>query len=176
MKKTKIILNLLSCFFIPLVVVILFILCSGNNTSETSTIVSKGQLLQTGQRNIPVSQEITPFPSTASSTKLNKDDVDKFIAAYYQAGRKGTNIFKKNKLQDDLVISEEFQIENERYLAQREKLINCVVGIFNKYGFAGAVIGLTGISLIIWFGIATVCEFIKYLILRFLAYVVSRLV
>ena len=169
MKKTKIILNLLSYLFIPFVVVILLIFCFRDNTSKTS----KEQFLQTVKINIPASQEY----DTTASANLNRVDVDEFIAAYYQAGRKGINIFKSKDAQDDLLITdEEFQIVNKRHFAQREKLINCVVGTYNKFGFTGAVIGLIGISVIIWFGIAIICEFIKYLILRFFGYVVSRLV
>lgn len=147
--------------------IILLILSFGENTPKTS----KELWLKTEDSNIPVS-----FSGNSSTSKLDRAEVDEFIAAYYQAGRKRTNIFERKYVHDNFVTNEEFQIQNEKHLAQREKLINYVFGIFNKYGFTGAVIGLTGISLIVWFGIATISEFIKYLILRFLGYVVSRLV
>lgn len=175
MKRRELFLDLLICLIITLVVLILLVLCPAKNTT---TSISDKRWLQTTEykNNFSASRKIVHSSDITTSRKSNRSDIDEFIAAYYHAGRKGFNIFKRNELQDDLVTDEEFQIENERHLAQREKLINFVLGMYSKYGFTSTVIGLTGASLIIWFGVAALCEFIKYLILRFFGYVVSRLV
>lgn len=175
MKRRELFLDLVIYMIITFVVLILLALCPSKNTSKR---ISDDKWLQTAnhRNNTRASHKISHSSDITTSGKSNRSDVDEFIAAYYQAGNKGINLFNRKGVQDDFVVDEEFHFENERYLAQREKLINCIVGMFNKFGFAGVVIGLTGIFLIIWFGIATICEFIKYLILRFLGYVVSLFV
>ena len=173
MKRRELFLDLLICLIITLVLSFLLILCSGNNTLETSKTISQEQWSHPREGKTNASQESIPFSSISTSMK---PDVDEFIAAYYKAGRKKTGIFNRKDAQDDLFLEEELNSTNVKYLAQREKLIDCVLGMYRKFGFTGTVIGLTGISLIIWFGVATLCEFIKYLILRFFGYVVSRLV
>lgn len=117
------------------------------------------------------------FPAPAASSGPDQLDIDAIIAKHYKASRKGIEyMFGSKDMQTDPGIQTEIKNMEDQYAIEHQALITYLVGMVKRYGLTGTVIVFTSVLLTIWFGVLTICELIRWLILRFCGYVISHLV